>query len=141
MRQNDGKLNEAIAYLHGKIETQLEFYSNAAGLDARMVTARMGALLSGAWQRADGGVPVRLESSPGRGRGEAVADVEGGEQPHGRGASHRAAKGRRKGTKTGKAVSGIKAYWAAMTPEERAKEVARRQRRRHKNEATAGEAA
>jgi hypothetical protein len=140
MRQNDGKLNEAIAYLHGKIETQLEFYSNAAGLDARMVTARVGALLSGAGHGTDGGVPVRMEPAPGRGRGEAVADVEGGEQPHGRGAPHRAAQGR-KGAKAGKAVSGIKAYWAAMTPEERAKEVARRQCRRHKNEAATGEAA
>ena len=133
MRQN---VNEAIAYLHGKIEAELNYLALAAGLDARMVTARVGALLSGAGYGAESSLPMRMEPAHGRaGAGKPVADVEGRQQPHGRGASHRAAKGRRKGTKAGKAVSGIKAYWTAMTPEQRSKEMARRQRKRSTEEA------
>ena len=127
MRDN-AKLNEAIAYLHGKIEAELNYLALAAGLDARMVTARVGALLSGAWQRAESGLPMRMESAYGRaGASKSLADVEGGKQPHGHGAPHRAASKKR-----AKKLVGIKAYWAAMTPEQRSAEMAKRLRKAQK---------
>jgi hypothetical protein len=139
VKNNDAKLNEAIAYLHGKIEAEISFFAAAANLNARMVTARVGVLLSGTWQRAESGLPMRVESAHGRaGTGEPLADVEGGEQPHGRGAQNRTATG--KGAKTGKAskvkrgkkVNGIKAYWDAMTPEQRSAEMTKRLRKAQK---------
>ena len=132
MRDN-AKLNEAIAYLHGKIEAELNYLALAAGLDARMVTARVGALLSGAGHGAESGLPMRMEPAHGRaGAGKPVADVEGRQQPHGHGAPHRAASKKRSKAGKAKKLVGIKAYWAAMTPEQRSAEMAKRLRKAQK---------
>jgi hypothetical protein len=134
--KTNAKLNEAIAYLHGKIEAELNYLALAAGLDASMVAARVGALLCGAWQRAESGLPMRMESAYGRaGASKSLADVEGGKQPHGHGAPHRAASKKR--SKAGKKVSGIRAYWAAMTPEQRSAEMAKRLRKAQKRKEAA----
>jgi hypothetical protein len=133
VKNNDAKLNEAIAYLHGKIEAEIGFFAAAAGLNSGMVAARVGVLLSGAWQRAESSVPMRMEPAHRRaGAGKPVADVEGSEQPHGHGAQHRTAKKKR--SKAGKKVkpNGIKAYWDAMTPEQRSAEMTKRLRKAQK---------
>ena len=129
-KPNEQQLRERIAYIHGRIEREIEAFATALSLPPMALTSRLGALLLGIPEGHDHSLPdVPVEAGPGS---RVLAEVEGARQSHGGVARTRRqlAAGKRTGKAAPDKVSeGQKKYWADMTPEERSKEMARRRRK------------
>lgn len=141
-----------IAYIHGRIESQLEGFASSLDLPARELTQRVGALLIGLPSGEPMGFTQRVRDV----RSDAAARdeeqplaVDGRTRPNARWrtksgqlmtpaqrkreAARRLA-ARRAGardaqadaTHANKPISGTKSYWARMSPEQRSREVKRR---------------
>jgi hypothetical protein len=131
-RPNEQQLRERIAYIHGRIERELEAFAATLALPPLALTARVGALLLG----VEPGDVHHLSDVPlasGEGSGT-VAEMEGAGESHGRGTRTRGQLAARSGTgsPTPHQVKGSvaqKKYWGDKTPEERSKEMARRRRK------------
>jgi hypothetical protein len=110
----DENLTVQLAYIHGRIEAQLEAYAQSLGLPAAQLTSRMGTLLLGT-QNGEVMGPARgvpkLRSEAAKG-GEAMEPMAVAGSPRRR------------------ASGSSKAYWAKMTPEQRSKEMQRRTKKR-----------
>jgi len=115
-----GRINEneslavQIAYIHGRIEAQLEAFAQSLGLPTADLTGRMGSLLlypqGGEIVGLARGVPkLRSKTAAGSKAVEPMAVVSGSRS----GASGNA-----------------KSYWAKMTPEQRSAEMRKRYKKR-----------
>lgn len=103
----------SIAYIHGRLEAQIEAFAQSLGIPARFLTNRLGTLLlvpeGGEVLRVADHLPVvRRKTAK---RSKAVAKVAVVSRP------------RSKASSSGK---GPRAYWAAMTPKQRSVEMKRR---------------
>lgn len=120
-----GKINESltarIAYIHGRIDQQIEIYAQSLGIPAAVLAERLATLLHPSGARSTSSVsPLRGDTTEAR---EAVAAVEVAVRPHGKKASGGVSKQK----------SGIQAYWASMTPAQRTAETKRRAAKRLEN--------
>lgn len=129
---DDQQFREAIAYLHGRIERELEAFADSVSFPKVVVTRRLGALLLGFRQ----GDENRLSHLPSSGnhvetrQGSSVPPkVEGTVESHG-GSSLKQLEAAQSPSKAGEnKVSAIKEYWAKMTPEERKKVMRERMKK------------
>jgi hypothetical protein len=121
-RKLKASTREAIAHLHGRLEIQIEYYAAGIGITAAELSNELGSLLL---LSSTGSVSDRMrvlrEKTPGLLQGSAEMEV-GSRTRKGR---PRKKLGRPVGSKT-KKMSGIKAYWNAMTEEQRKAEMKRR---------------
>ena len=103
------KNETSIAYIHGRIEAQLEAYAFGIGIPASELAARLGTLLLGTESGPVLGTHDRVPKlpSPPAARSKAVAKV--------------ALDGRTSG-----GASKQRAYWASLSPLQRRREVRRR---------------
>lgn len=138
-----------IAYIHGRIESQLEGFASSLNLPARELTQRVGALLIGLPSGEPMGFTQRVRDV----RSDAAARdeeqplaVDGRTRPNTRWrtksgqlmtpAQRKREAKRRLAARAGQAgavgqastkpISGPKSYWARMSPEQRSREVKRR---------------
>jgi hypothetical protein len=104
-----------VAYIHGRIEAQLEGFAASLGLPARQLTVRVAALLLGPESGGLLGSENRVSSLPGASAtaDKATRTMAVAKRPY--------RKARRPSLQRGAA-----AYWAAMTPSQRSKEMQRR---------------
>jgi hypothetical protein len=79
-----------LAYLRERVQHEIDTFCRAVPLSAVELSAGLVELLSDAGERADHQVPVRVQA---RKRRPLAQALEGGQQPHGRGAQHSADKG------------------------------------------------
>jgi hypothetical protein len=126
-RKNDEqRIRETVAYVHGRIERELEEYARQFLIPAVEFATRLGALLSASGQRANHSMSLRLEAAPGSATASAL---EGDLQPHGDGAQHPARR-RTSKTRPGKVSSAQQRFWKSLSPEEKLREQIRRQSKR-----------
>lgn len=124
---NEQQLRERIAYIHGRIEREIEAFAASLALPAVALTSRLGALLLGLDERDAHRLPdVSMDARQG---GRVLAEVESAGQSHGGVAQSRGQL--TAGNGTGKAATNKvrRNYWANKTEEERIKEMARRRRK------------
>lgn len=131
----------ATAYIHGRVEAQLEGFAASLGIPTRQLTERVGQLLIGTEGRSALGLQpsvrhMRREAPEAHQGTREVAVADGTHENRARVAEEAAAAnvriakrftitdGRRKRGKA--ARSAQKAYWAKMTPKQRKAEMARR---------------
>lgn len=83
---HEDEFSAQIAYIHGRIEAQIEAFANACGLPARQLASRVGELLLSAPGREVLGPEDRVPELPRKAgkRRKAVAAVEVAERPHGK---------------------------------------------------------
>jgi hypothetical protein len=127
---NEQELRERIAYIHGRVERELEAFANSLAIPAVELTQRLGRLLLGEGSGFEDSLPhVRLET---RSQSQRVAKVESPVDPHGS-RPRLEAGGREAAPEVApgevKEPSPIKKYWAQFTPEERRKMFKARQRK------------
>jgi hypothetical protein len=127
---DEQKLRERIAYIHGRVERELEAFAASLNVSPMELTHRVGYLLCGLGEGSEDPLPdVRL--APGQ-RGALMAAMESTQRPHGGGALSRPRAGGGQVNGSGKATTGatatgeveltpIQRYWAQFTPEERSK--------------------
>jgi hypothetical protein len=106
-----------VAYLHGRIEAEIERFASSMGISPLELTERLVELLLPPGKRAGNRLPVLQSNSPAR--RSPVAKVEVAVEPHGRRPQNR---------EVG-ATSAIKKYWQKMTREQRSAEVRRRMKK------------
>jgi hypothetical protein len=116
-RGNEESIAVQVAYIHGRIEAQLEAFANSLNIPAAQLTSRVGALLLGSQGREDMG-PARRVSKLRRETAAGSCTVEPVEVA---GSTRGGASNRRKGPK---------GYWAKLTPEQRSEEMRRRYKKR-----------
>jgi hypothetical protein len=106
---HDRKIEIGAAYLHGRIEAQLEIYATSMGVPSFELTNRVAALLlTGSQGSTENSMPdMRGEATETR---QALRKMEMAGRP---------SKGRPRKT-------GPRGYWAKMTPLERKSEMRRR---------------
>jgi hypothetical protein len=94
---NEQRIAQRVAYIHGRIERELEAFAGSLAIPAVELTARVGALLLGAGEWASDRLPALPQGSPlEAGAGSvAVATLEGASESHGRGSRRGSAKKRR----------------------------------------------
>jgi hypothetical protein len=114
--KHGSKIEVSVAYIHGRIEAQLEAFAQSLDIPAWELAGRVGALLLGAESWSVLGTEDRVPSVSGsateRSKTARKVAVDGG--------THRS--------------SAQKAYWERMTPKQRRQEVRRRQRVRRVND-------
>jgi hypothetical protein len=116
-----------IAYIHGRIEAQIEGFAASLGVSAAELAGRLGELLLGAQGGERLGVDDRLPKL----RGKAGAGGQGVESVAlAGGTSGERAQQAKSGHLDGVSAGGVKAYWAKMTPAARRKEMRRRLKKR-----------
>jgi hypothetical protein len=129
---------KAIAHLHGRLEVQIEYYAAGIGISPAELSNELGSLLlTNSTGSVSDRVRVLREKAPGLLQGSTEMEV-GSRTRKGR---PRGKVGRPVGSKNKKPrgvhgafedrnkrkrISGIKAYWAAMTEDQRKKEMKRR---------------
>lgn len=108
----------SIAYLHGRIEAQLEAFAGSLGVPPSELTSRVAALLlalpSGSLLRTEDNMPS-LRRKTTRAYKKRLSKVEVASRPSGPAPPVRKRR-----------TSSIKSYWERMTPKERQAEMARR---------------
>lgn len=112
---NRGKnLENAIAYIHGRLVAELENFANSLQITSQELTTRLGTLLLAEGQGTFDSLPTL------RGKttqdGQTVESVALSSRPH------RRAQKRPRGSK----AKGPKRYWDNMSPEQRRREMKRR---------------
>jgi hypothetical protein len=117
---DEQELRERTAYIHGRIERELEAFASSLAIPAMELTQRVGRLLLGEGPRVENHLPhVRLEARP---ESRALATLESVERPHG-GSPRLTAGGRAAAAQAPvgevKPPPPIKLYWAQFTPDER----------------------
>ena len=125
-KHDENQIALGVAYIHGRVEAQLERFADAMGISTLELTERLVEALRPA--AADNLPGVRQTAGPKR---DALAAVEVAESAHGHGAR---GEGKRAGhvakARAVKARAGQQRYWDKFTPAERKKEWARRLRKR-----------
>jgi hypothetical protein len=134
--QDEQIQRERIAYLHGRIEREIEAFADSLDLPKMELTQRLGALLLGIGQGYADHLPSvsggRRHLEAGQGS-DVLATLEGAVEPHGRSAQPErieASVGTRQAhTHEVKAEysKASKGYWAKMSPLQRKREMMRRQ--------------
>jgi hypothetical protein len=114
------KLIEAIAYLHGRLELEIEYYCHHQGIDPLETTSFVGARLIGTPMDH---VSAVLQAA--RAQHSAAPKVEVAHRAHG-GRAQAAEKRTARQIATHKVAKG---YWGKLSPEERSREMRRRMRK------------
>jgi hypothetical protein len=133
----DKHIDTAVAYLHGRIEAQLEAFAVSIGTSAADLTSRVATLLLAQGAGTAERVPkLRGASTSGDTRLAKVALVDRAHRP--------TQDAKRPGTYSSKVRStNVKGYWARMTPKQRKAEGRRRWRlgmkRREERQGARGE--
>jgi hypothetical protein len=121
----DGSFENRIAYIHGRLDQQIQGYAESLGIPTELLAERLATLLrpSGSWSE-DQVSSLRLptEERP------TVGKVEGTGDAHGK-----ATQGGGGRVKSSYQSTGQKKYWDKFTPEEKSTEMARRLKVRMKN--------
>jgi hypothetical protein len=115
--RNDYRLNEAVAYLHGRIDEKIEQCADAVGIPAMELAARLSELLSHARARS----ADSLWNLPGT-----AAFPLDNQRPALEMGSGSREDDPRPPDKPARTNNAIKKYWAQFSPEERSREVKRR---------------
>jgi hypothetical protein len=116
-RHEEDNLAVQIAYIHGRIEAQLESFAQSLNIPSSQLASRVGALLLG----AQGGEIVGPARGVSKLRREAAAGSSSVEPVEMAGGTRGGAQNRSKGPK---------GYWAKLTPEQRSEEMRRRYKKR-----------
>jgi hypothetical protein len=123
-RLHEQEIRERVAYIHGRIERELEAFAHSLAIPAVELTYRVGALLLGDGEgRQDRLPPLPVGTGT---RSIVVAEVEGPVEPHGgKPRAQRRTADNDSTTATAprkvKALTGIQRYWARFTPDERSR--------------------
>lgn len=116
-------IDSALGYLHGRIEKELEQFAIATGTPFAVVAQRISELLHPLGQGFTSEVSHMRSITAGNGAAVAALEVVDYSRDH-----EAPPDGTGKVQNNRGQGSGAKAYWARMTPEERAKEMQRRAR-------------
>jgi hypothetical protein len=119
---------KALAYLHGRLEAQLEAFATSWGIPITELTARLATLLLTTASRRELGANDTVSTLL-RATAEGNPTVESMAMD---GNSHRIARGKRAQSAI-KKPSKMRAYWAAMTKEQRRAEIMRRMKKARLN--------
>lgn len=114
MKNGSKTLDVSIAYIHGRLDQQVEAYAQDLGIPSNELASRLASLLHAEGQRTQHNVSALRSEMPGLGK--AVAEMESN------GDAHRQPQKRQKRSKP----TGIKGYWAKMTVGQRSAEMNRR---------------
>src|SRR4051812_16515755 len=137
--EQEQRVRDAANILYGRLGAEIEFYAHSKAINAVELTTWVGALLlsAGEWTRDH--VSVLSESMEAReGRGpastlESSRESHGGRTPRGRDQGTRTDATRKTSKTAAREVnprgSGVKAFWAAMTPAQRSREMKKRQKK------------
>ena len=106
-----------VAYLHGRLEAEIERFASSMGISPLELTERLVELLLPQGKRSGHRLPVLQHDSPAR--RVPVAKVEVAVEPH----------GSRPQDRESKPTSAIQAYWQNMTEAQRSAEMRRRMRK------------
>lgn len=121
---DDSRIREAVAYLHGRLEIEIDYYCERKGISSLEVAPLVGAALGGSpMDHMPAMHPAPRQAHP------PAPEMEVADGAHGGGAQA-AKRGRPRKDASGevsqpKSASG---YWAKMTPGQRSREMKRRQR-------------
>lgn len=132
---DEQKLRESIAYIHGRIERELEAFAGSLALPAVELTQRVGALLLGQGQWTGDrlpSVPSRRSALDSRQRSIPVAALESAIESHGGGAQSRLIlPAPSPGTSEAptRQMTAQQQYWASKTPEQRSAEMRKRMKK------------
>lgn len=116
-RNEEENIAVQIAYIHGRIEAQLESFAQSLNIPASQLTSRVGALLLG----SQGGEIVGSSRGVSKLRRETSAGDSSVEPLEVASSTRSRASNRKKG---------VKGYWAKLTPEQRSDEMKKRYKNR-----------
>lgn len=116
MKHGSKALDVSIAYIHGRLEAEVESFASSLGITSQELTRRVGILLLGQGVGSGNSVPtVRVQTT---------TDSETVEQM-----ARRSSASKRRAQKHpthAKPFKGVKGYWAKMTAGQRSAEMNRR---------------
>ena len=126
--QNNTVSESQIAYLHGRIEHELEGFASSLGVDLKEVSTRVGAALvssaGGQSVRGPDSLPIVRRKTTKAHKAVAKVGLRGRMSRKPQGTVHHK-------------KSGIRQYWDRLTPKQRREEMQRRVAKRNKTLAAA----